>query len=298
MKSPVTFCISTFNNFTYLVKAIESVRKYSFYKDAPFIIHAENCSDGTNEWLEENKDKYNLEIYIEQNSPPRGIGGGMNFMVSKVKTEYFKTLHSDMYVSKDWDKELLNVFNNEEWNNKPLVVSSLQVQPNIFKEDSRPGTIMVPTEEFGEYCWNFDENYFIEWASELKEMNDEILPKSNGGTYMMRKKDWDELGGNDKIFSPVSFEDIDMYIRMGLEGYNCVHTTKSIIYHFAARGSHFQGQGDDLSKSSDRQVQTEMKNSHKFVKKWGKMYRNNEWGMPIIFDEWKENYNGKYLLNE
>ena len=60
MKSPVTFCISTFNNFTYLVKAIESVRKYSYYKDAPFIIHAENCNDGTNEWLEENKDKYEV----------------------------------------------------------------------------------------------------------------------------------------------------------------------------------------------------------------------------------------------
>ena len=67
MKSPVTFCISTFNNFTYLVKAVESIRKYSYYKDAPFIIHAENCNDGTNEWLEKNKDKYNLEIYIEQN---------------------------------------------------------------------------------------------------------------------------------------------------------------------------------------------------------------------------------------
>ena len=61
---------------------------------------------------------------------------------------------------------------------------------------------------------------------------------------MMRKKDWDYLGGNDGIFAPVSYEDIDMYVRMGLEGYNCVHTTKSILYHFAARGSHFQGQGD------------------------------------------------------
>ena len=296
MKSPVTFCISTFNNFTYLVKAIESVRKYSYYKDAPFIIHAENCNDGTNEWLEENKDKYNLEVYIEQNETPRGIGGGMNFMVENVKTEFFKTLHSDMFVSQDWDLELLKVFDNPEWNDKPLVVSSLQVQPNIFKENSRPGTVIVPTDEFGEYCWNFDEKYFIEWSNDLKNMNDEILPKANGGTYMMRKKDWDYLGGNDDIFAPVSYEDIDMYIRMGLEGYNCVHTSKSILYHFAARGSHFQGQGDDLSKSSDRQVQTEGKNAHKFREKWGRMPVENKWHMPIIFDEWKEKYNGQYRV--
>tara|TARA_R110002153_G_scaffold73906_1_gene192619 strand:+ start:4879 stop:5772 length:894 start_codon:yes stop_codon:yes gene_type:complete len=296
MKSPVTFCISTFNNFTYLVKAIESVRKYSYYSSAPFIIHAENCSDGTNEWLEANQDKYNLEVYIEQNDTPRGIGGGMNFMVSKVETEYFKTLHSDMFVTKDWDLELLKVFDNPEWNDKPLVVSSLQVQPNIFKEGSRPGTVIVPTDEFGEYCWNFDEDYFIDWASQLKEMNNEVLPKANGGTYLMRKKDWEHLGGNDDIFAPVSFEDIDMYIRMGLENYNCVHTTKSIIYHFAARGSHFQGQGDDLSKSSNRQVTTESSNYHKFIRKWGRAPENNEWHMPIIFDEWKDKFDGKYRI--
>ena len=67
MESPITFCISTWNNLLYLKLAIESIRKNSYFKDAPFIIHAENCTDGTNEWLEENKDKYNLEVYIEKN---------------------------------------------------------------------------------------------------------------------------------------------------------------------------------------------------------------------------------------
>ena len=43
----ITHCISTYNNLPYLKLAVESVRKYSYWKDAPFIIHAENCSDGT-----------------------------------------------------------------------------------------------------------------------------------------------------------------------------------------------------------------------------------------------------------
>ena len=63
--SPLTFCISTFNNLPYLKIAIESVRKNSYYKDAPFIVHAENCTDGTNEWLLENSNKYNLTLLIE-----------------------------------------------------------------------------------------------------------------------------------------------------------------------------------------------------------------------------------------
>ena len=52
----------------------------------PIFIFAENCTDGTNEWLEENKEKYNLEVYIEtDNNPKRGIGGGMNFCASKLR---------------------------------------------------------------------------------------------------------------------------------------------------------------------------------------------------------------------
>ena len=62
--TPMTFCISTFNNLEYLKIAIDSVRTNSYYKDAPFIIHAENCEDGTDEWLKEHAKEYDLEYYI------------------------------------------------------------------------------------------------------------------------------------------------------------------------------------------------------------------------------------------
>jgi len=74
----ITYTLSTFNTLNYLKLAIHSARENGYYKDAPFVIHAENCTDGTDEWLEENKERYNLEIYIEKNETPRGIGGGMN----------------------------------------------------------------------------------------------------------------------------------------------------------------------------------------------------------------------------
>jgi glycosyltransferase involved in cell wall biosynthesis len=106
----ITTCISTFNTLPYLKLAIHSVRKYSHFKDMPFVIHAENCTDGTDEWLEQNKDRYNLEVYIEHNDTPRGIGGGMNFCASKVKTEFINFMHSDFFVSSDWDLNLYKVF--------------------------------------------------------------------------------------------------------------------------------------------------------------------------------------------
>ena len=100
----ITFTLSTFNTINYLKLAVQSVRENSYYKDAPFVIHAENCTDGTDEWLEENKEKYNLEVYIEKNEKPRGIGGGMNFCADKVKTKYIGFLSSDFYMAENWDK--------------------------------------------------------------------------------------------------------------------------------------------------------------------------------------------------
>ena len=64
MKNKITFCCSTYNTLNYLKLAIKSVRQNAHFKDAPFVVHTENSDDGTNEWLEENKDKYNLEFYI------------------------------------------------------------------------------------------------------------------------------------------------------------------------------------------------------------------------------------------
>ena len=44
----------------------------------PIFIFAENCTDGTNEWLAQNADELGIEYYIETgNEEQRGIGGGI-----------------------------------------------------------------------------------------------------------------------------------------------------------------------------------------------------------------------------
>ena len=85
----ITTTISTNNNLDYLKLAIKSVRQNAYHKDMPIIVHAENCNDGTDNWLDSNYRKYDLDYYIDHNNDPKGIGGGMNFCVDKVKTELF-----------------------------------------------------------------------------------------------------------------------------------------------------------------------------------------------------------------
>ena len=272
----ITFCISTYNNLEYLKIAVNSVRKNSYYKNSPFIIHAENCNDGTNEWLAENKDKYNFEYFIDINDSPKGIGGGMNFCVDKVMTEFFAFLHSDFYVTKNWDKSLLELF--DKYPNEKLWVNSWRVEPHMFpSSQTAPGNIVVPKDTFGEYYHNFNEELFDEWADEFIKENDIEIPRGLGASCVMRKSDWDYIGGNDPIFAPTSWDDHDLLWRMYQENFKFITTTKSLIYHFGARGSHRLEENN--GNSSNRQIKAEQENVLKFINKWGGLPIFNEYGM-------------------
>ena len=270
--SKITHCISSFNNLNYLKLAVKSVRENSYYKDSPLIIHAENCQDGTDEWLKENHKKWNFEYYVEKNETPRGIGGGMNFCADKVKTEFINFLHADFYVGKNWDIELLNIF--DKYPDQRMMVFSHRVQPNIFNENSRSGTIIVPMDEFGEYHHNFDETYFLEWAEQFSKMNDFEIRKSEGVSGLIRKEDWDYIGGNDDRFAPAYWEDADLFIRMLNENYKFVLTSKSIVYHFASRASRFPD--DNLTTRPINLAEIEQRSTQRFIEKYGKLPERDE----------------------
>ena len=274
----ITFCISTYNNLDYLKIAIDSVRKNSYYNDSPFIIHAENCTDGTNEWLTENKQKYNLEYYIDVNNSPKGIGGGMNFCADKVQTEYIMFLHSDFYVTNDWDKSLFELF--DKYPNEKLWVNSWRVEPAMFLgSETTMGNIVVDKDTFGEYHDNFNSDDFDVWAEHFTADNDIEIPRGLGVSCLIRKRDWDEIGGNDPQFAPTSWDDHDLFLRMHGAGFKFITTSKSLIYHFGARGSHRLEENNN--KSSERQMLAEQRNAQKFYNKWGGMPLFDSYGQII-----------------
>lgn len=272
----LTHCISTYNNINYLKLAIESVRKNSYFDNAPFIVYAENCTDGTNEWLEDNKEKYNLTVIIEENNKVvNGIGGGMNMCAKNVKTKYINFLHSDFYVSKNWDIELLKI--HEKYPNEKLWVNSHRIEPNMFNSPERPGTIFLPKDFFGAYYHDFKKEEFEIWAKEFIELNDFEIPKGEGVSGLVSKDVWDAVGGNDPIFSPASWEDMDLFLRMLQYGVKFVLPSKSLVWHFGARGSHRLEEND--GETSQRQRESEYKNAKKWLDKWGKMPVFDEYGM-------------------
>ena len=196
MKHKITTCISSNNNLEYLKLAVKSIRQNAHYNNMPIIVYAENCTDGTNEWLSNNE--YNLEYYIETNEIEKGIGGGMDFCVNKAQTEFVNIIHSDMWVAPNQDLELLNLYNDIDKDTR-LIASSFRIQPKIFPNDPdyRPGTVFVPINEFGAYHNDFDSNYFDKWATEFSSNNSINVRKGGGAGFFCKKRDYEWIGGND-----------------------------------------------------------------------------------------------------
>lgn len=288
-----SWCINTYKSLPYLKLAIESIRENAFYKKQPIICYTENDEE-TAAWLQQQSD---ITPIIEYNKVPLGIGGGTNKCIEHVKTEYFSLIHSDFYISRNYDKPLFDLVSSTK---NPLVAGAWRLEPNIFNNTDRIGTVFSPVENgFGVYHHDFLKNEFLDWADEfVKTSNAPDFRKVEGVSYMMRTK---YFLNNSPVFSPTSYEDHDQSVRMQLEGYNFVVTGKALTWHFGARSSHFLGQHDKLTGTSDRQRQGEARNYQKWLKIWKESPSYDEVGFIKVSDNMREIYNknrDKYLTGD
>ena len=118
---------------------------------------------------------------------------------------------------------------------------------------------------------------FENWAQEFVQTNDFEIPKGEGVSGLIRKKDWDEIGGNDDLFAPSSWDDMDLFLRMLNKDFKFILTSKSLVFHFGARGSHRLEENNN--QSSERQIKAEKVNGQKFYSKWKGLPTFDEYGM-------------------
>ena len=278
--SKITTCIGTYNSLPYLKLTVDSIRKNEYYK-SPLVIFADGCTDGTNEWLEKNKEKYDLTLIIEPRCENSSNGYGMNRCADEVKTEFINFIHADMYCAKNFDLNLLNKIESYHVEDKVLI-SSYRIQPNLFhdgKEPDRPGTIMVDPSYIGDMPDNFNETLFNEIASNFsEEYKDLSVPKAEGCSFIIRKRDWDFIGGNDLRFKPNGYDDMDLFIRMKNENFKYETIGGSVVYHFAGRGGNgFFGKG--IESRNNNNALGEQQSGREFYNKWGGLPTFDEYGM-------------------
>jgi glycosyltransferase involved in cell wall biosynthesis len=289
MNKPLyTWIINTFRSLPYLKLAVESIRDNAYYKNQPIIVYTENDTE-TRDWLLSQSD---IQCIYEDNKVPKGIGGGVNEAIKQVQTEYFCLIHSDMYISRHYDKPLFDVVSNTE---KAIVACAWRLEPNIFNNIDRLGTAFAPLDGgFGVYHHDFLKNEFLDWADDfVKTSNAPDFRKVEGVSYMMRTK---YFIPNDERFAPSSFEDHMQSVLMQLNGYDFVVTGKALVWHFGARSSHFLGQHDKLTGTSDRQKTSEQKNYRTWLELWGEPPSYDEYGYIKVSEQMKSRYNNNKEL--
>ena len=73
---------------------------------------------------------------------------------------------------------------------------------------------------------------------------------------------------------------MDLFLRMMQNGVRFVLPSKSLVWHFGARGSHRLEENN--GKSSERQILAEIENQRKWLQKWKKLPIFDVYGMISI----------------
>ena len=212
----ISIIIPTYNNLDYLKLCISSIKKNSFY-DHEILIHVNDGSDGTLEFVKKNNFIYS---YSEKNT---GLCTGCNNVAKKSSYNYLLYSHDDMYFCPNWDKILLEEVKLIEHNKFYLSSIMINGDPKL-KGHLNFGA--------GDTVYNFDESKLLKNFDKLKHAD---FQGSTWAPHLIHKDIWNRVGGFSEEFSPGIGSDPDLNMKLWKAGVRIFKALgKSKIYHFGS----------------------------------------------------------------
>ena len=101
----ISVLIPTFNNLPYLKLCINSLEKYSFFNNHEIIVHVNDGSDGTLNFIKEKNIRY---THSNKNI---GLCSAINKCAKEAAHNYLLYAHDDMFFLPKWDFYLSEVVN-------------------------------------------------------------------------------------------------------------------------------------------------------------------------------------------
>lgn len=257
----VTFIIPTRNNNALLHKCLESVREN--YPDNKIIIAADDCTPITKAYIDSIKKKYSFDYFTE--SERTGIVNTVDKLVSMVETPIVFYIHDDMIVGKDCVENLLKHLKVKR------TITATRIEPPLH-----PPEKCKLIQHFGIEAEEFKKTEFDSFVEQAKQVYKDQFTKGIFAPFMFYKDDW---LGHDKLFSPQSHEDSDLFYRMVIAGKELIQSRDAFVYHFTSRGSRFK---EGVGKDSSEWQYSNTKNLLNFIRKWGTrpLYDDNK--HPVI----------------
>lgn len=231
----ISIIVPTFNNLNYLKLFLKSIKDNSNYNHE-IIIHVNDGSDGTLDFVKKNKIKH---TYSETNI---GLCSAVNHAVEISTTDYIMYTHDDMFFCKNWDLYLENIVKLQK--NNLFYLSGKTISNNDTNDDFRCG--LTPDV--------FNQSVFENYCIKNKSNN---LQGSHWAPHLIHKEIWDKVGGFSEEFNPGDGSDPDLCMKLwsvGVRIFMCIGDFK--VYHF---------------ESVTTRKRTVIKNNgtKKFLLKWG-----------------------------
>ena len=270
----ISFIIPSRNNLKYLKQAYNSIRKNTLYPHE-ICIADDASTDGTKEWVQEimEEDK-NVKLHINEGPERLGLTILYDLLVNEYSThDRLLFFHSDMYLCPHADEEI------DKYLKPGKVVSLTRIEPPLHPEG--PEKII---KNFGIETEGFKEKKLLKFVEEFRKgVNGRDITNGIFAPWAIYKKNFQEIGGHDTLFTPQSKEDSDIFNRMHLKGYEFIQTWRGFVYHMTSRGSRFNPMaGGAPGKDSPEWVETTTKNMRNFIRKWGTMVQHDQHMKPIV----------------
>jgi O-antigen biosynthesis protein len=187
-------------------------------------------------------------IRVLNNEENVGFVHGNNKGAQLARGRYLLFLNNDTVVLPGWLEHLVETADND-----PQVGV---VGPMFIYPDGR-------IQEAGGIVWNNGEAFHYGWGKSPDDRRFNFAREVDyitGASILIRKDLFDRLGGLDKLYAPIYYEDTDICFGVRSLGYKVVYQPMSRIVHFEGVTA-----GSDVTKGLKR---FQIVNGEKFREKW------------------------------
>ena len=232
--------IPTLNNINYLKLCIKSIKNNSNFNHE-LIIHINQGTDGTIEFLKNEKIKYS---YTKYNA---GICEGVNLASKLSTTNYILYAHDDFYFCPGWDDALVNEL--EDLKNNLFYFSGTMIHNGQVEFDC------------GNSLEDFNEKKLL---NEYKNIKFNDFQGSTWAPHLIHKDLWNKIGGFSEEYFPGTGSDPDLNMKLWKEGVRIFKGLQNCkVYHF----------GSIVTRQRERKFNTITESGSKgskiFLLKWG-----------------------------
>jgi glycosyltransferase involved in cell wall biosynthesis len=287
------------NNLKYLKWSYDSIRKNQGNHEVQICVADDFSNDGTWDWCQEMMEKDSNFKAIRNEGPTR-LGHTILYdrLVNEVAScDVCMIYHADMYLCPGAIDSIENTLEAK------TIVSLTRIEPPLHPEG--PEKIL---KDFGIEPEEFDEQALLDWVNNpgfAKTYTGKIT-EGIFAPWAFYKKDFQEIGGHDKLYAPQSKEDSDIFNRFHLNGIKFKQTWMGTVYHMTCRGSRFadgatrnpNGQVFMKNRETDEWLAQNQKASRNFIRKWGHFVKHDNFMKPIVPSKYSIGFVVKNCTNQ